>query len=464
MMGKNEGILMMEAWFRDAKFGIFVHWGIFAVAGVEASWSFFQHGTDKAVDPQGQWLGHEEYMRLAGGFTASRFDAREWARLFKAVGARYAVLTAKHHDGVALWPTAAGPLHLGMTGVRTGQDLVGEFCEAMREVGIHVGLYFSHLDWSHPDYASVWKGGRRENSRGAGEACGAGRFSYPKVVEEPARWERFLQFHRMQIRELCERYQPELIWFDGEWERTSEQWRMRELRGQLQTWRPGIVVNGRMGGLGDYLTPEQGMPVRAPRVDGGWSGELIPWEFCTTLNHQWGYSGDNSRLKPAHHLSRMLMEVAGMGGNLLLNIGPREDGTFDEIQRARLKDLGAWVRRNAEALFGKGESATDAGLPAGHVYGASTIARDRRTVYVCVFDQPVSGGDGEGEIAVKGIRNKVRRVRRVDSGLELGFTVEGGADWANVPGVLWVKMGGEFDPLGTVVAIELEGELDLYTG
>ena len=244
-------------WFTDARLGIFIHWGIYSEGKGSESWAF--HEGD---------MPYDTYLAQAKTFTAAKYHPERWAELFKEAGARYAVLTSKHHDGFALWDTAQSKLN-AKDSAPAGRDLIGPFCAALRKEGLKVGLYFSHLDWSHPDYASVLKEG------GVTEADRKNRFSYPQGPENPAAWERFLAFHRAQLREISERFHPDLFWFDGDWERSAAQWRMPELRKQLKEWLPGVILNSRMAGYGDYATPEQALPVRPPAG---------PWELCMTIN------------------------------------------------------------------------------------------------------------------------------------------------------------------------------------
>jgi alpha-L-fucosidase len=415
--------MTMQRWFPDAKLGIFVHWGIYAVDGVAESWSFFNGD-----------VSHEDYFRQLAGFTAARYDPDRWAELFAAAGARYAVLTAKHHDGVALWDTAASDLSV-VRRTPAGRDLVGPYCEALRRRGLKVGLYFSHLDWSHPDYATI----RPATVEGIVDSP----FAVPPAgAEDPARWERFLAFHRAQVRELVGRYRPDLLWFDGQWERDEHQWRFGELRQEILAAAPETILNGRLLGHGDYRTPEQGVPIVAP---GG------PWELCLTINDSWGYQGRDQNHKSVRQLVRTFAEVVGAGGNLLLDTGPRADGTILPGHEQRLRELGSWVARNADAVYG-----TVAGLPAGHHYGPSTLSPDRRTLYLCCFDAP------REFVAVRGLVNRVRRASALGSGEELGHRVVGG--FHGVPGVTYLDAPATLDPYATVLAVELDGELELYRG
>lgn len=195
---------------------------------------------------------------------------------------------------------------------------------------------------------------------------------------------------------------------------------------------------------GDYATPEQGVPLQAP--DG-------PWELCLTVNESWGYQGHDHSHKSAGQLVRYLTETIGAGGNLLLAVGPRADGTITGEQTVRLECLGAWIARHAPAVYG-----TVAGLPAGHHYGPSTLSADRRTLYLTCFDAP------RETVSVRGLRNAVRRVTVLGTGTALGHRVTGGLH--EVPGVLWIDAPtpAENDPYATVLAVELDGELDLYRG
>lgn len=412
----------LQPWFERAKLGIFVHWGIYAVRGVAESWSFFN----------GQ-ISYDDYMAQLDGFTASRFDADGWASLFEQAGARYAVLTAKHHDGVALWDTAAGDLSV-VRRTPARRDLIAEYVGAMRRHGLRAGLYFSHLDWSHRDYATV-RPARVDQEN---------RFAYPPPGEEdPSRWERFLTFQRAQIAELSDRFAPDLFWFDGDWERDERQWRMRELREEILARQPDVVLNARMRGHGDYATPEQGVPIEPP--DG-------PWELCLTVNDSWGWQVQDHNHKSARQLVQIFAETIGGGGNLLLDVGPREDGTITSEQAGRLRGLGEWIGRHADAVYDTGR-----GLPPGHFYGASTLSPDRGVLYLICFDRPAE------YVAVRGLRSKIRRATVVATGRELPVQAMGGM--AEVPGISYVAVtGADLDPYATVIALELDGELALYRG
>ncbi|QKW05338.1 alpha-L-fucosidase [Streptomyces sp. NA04227] len=424
--------MVMQPWFPDAKLGIFVHYGIYAVDGVPESWSFYL----------GQ-VSHTQYMKQLDGFTAANYDPAAWADLFARAGAGYAVLTARHHDGVALWDTAQSDLNV-VRRTPAGRDLIAPYVDALRARGLKVGLYYSHSDWSHPDYASVRHPDPPRIDTDV-TSINTNAFSAPPDgAEDPEAWNRFLAYRNAQVGELVDRFAPDLLWFDGEWERTEEQWRMGDLAAQIHAGNPHTILNARMLSHGDYATPEQGVPLHAP--DG-------PWELCLTVNDSWGFQHNDHHHKSVRQLVRYFTETIGMGGNLLLDVGPREDGTLTQEQTARLEGLGAWIRRHKEAVYG-----TVAGLPAGHHYGPSTLSADRRTLYLICFDPP------QETVAVRGLRTPVKRVSVLGTGTTLTHRVIGGLH--EVPGVLWIDAPPtpDIDTHATVLALELDGELDLYRG
>ena len=236
-----------------------------------------------------------------------------------------------------------------------------------------------------------------------------------------------------------------MLWFDGDWERDAEQWRFGELKELLQEWAPGVIVNSRMGKHGDYGTPEQAIPIASPAG---------AWEFCVTLNDHWGYMRGDDNHKSARQCIQMLVECAQMGGNLLLDIGPKNDGSMQPEQVGVLEKIGRWTHQYSEAIFG-----TTRGLPHGHFYGASTLSPDQTILYLFLFDIP------RGEIAVKGLRNLVQRATVMGHEGELSHRVLGGAPWAHLPGITWIDMAGApLDDDVTVIKLELDGPLDLYTG
>lgn len=409
-------------WFKDAKLGVFIHWGYYGVKGIGESWSMYH-----------KRISYDDYMAQGKEFTAKNYDPEAWAKLFKKIGARYAVLTTKHHDGVALWDTKFSHLNV-LEKTPAKRDLVAPFVAALRKENLKVGLYYSLIDWSHPDYDVVFP---RPNTRK----------NYPqKNQDQLSPWQRFLKFNNGQLKELSDTFKPDLFWFDGDWEKSSEQWRAQSLKDSLLTWNPKVVVNSRLKTYGDYSTPEQGIPVVRP--DGA-------WEFCMTMNDNWGYFPSDTNYKPKSQIIRTFVEVIASGGNLLLNIGPKPDGTIAEEQVERLEALGDWIRKHETAVFN-----SKAGLPYGHFYGPTMLNKDETKIYLALFDAP------KNYISLKGIQNKVKSIKVVGSNQELSFERNGGAAWNNIPGILRIEIpqGKNLDPNVTIIEVELEDALKLYRG
>ncbi len=401
-------------WFADAKFGVFIHWGIYAVDGIDESWSFFNGK-----------ISHADYMKQLAGFTAARYDPQAWADLIERSGARYAVLTSRHHDGVALWDSKQGINVVRDTPAR--RDLVGPFVDALRANDLKVGLYYSLPDWSYPDYDVHTRKVKRYD-----------------LAREPQRWQRFLSYMHAQLAELGERYQPDLWWFDGDWEHSAAEWEAAKVRADILARNPDAIINSRLQGYGDYATPEQGVPVLKPAAT--W------WELCLTMNKSWGYQPRDTEYKNANQLIHILADTIGMGGNLLLDIGPRADGSIDERQVEILEKIGRWTKKHAEAIYG---SRAGIGLP--HFHGPSTLSKDRRTIYLFVDGRP------SGELLVKGLDNQVLRARVVGSDAEVGHRVLGKHSWSKVPGLLYLKVPDDaWDPDMTVVALELDRPVSLF--
>lgn len=409
-------------WFEGAKLGIFIHWGYYGVKGIGESWSMYH-----------KRISYEDYMSQGKEFTAENYNPEEWAKLFKKVGARYAVLTTKHHDGVALWDTELSKLNVKEK-TPAKRNLVEPFVNALRNEDLKVGLYYSLCDWSHPDYDVVFP---RPDTRN----------DYPQKKQEYlSKWQRFVKFYKGQLKELNDAYHPDLFWFDGDWEKSSEQWRAQSLKDSLLAWNPKTIVNSRLKTYGDYSTPEQGVPIVRPTG---------AWEFCMTMNDNWGYFPSDTNYKPEAQIIRTFVEVIATGGNLLLNIGPKPDGTIAKEQEGRLLALGAWIKKHEKVVFD-----TKAGLPYGHFYGPTLLSNDASKIYLCLFDTP------NNYISLKGIQNKVKSIKVVGSNQELSFERNGGAAWNNIPGILRIEIPQveNIDANVTIIEVELEDALKLYRG
>lgn len=362
-------------------------------------------------------------VNLAAGAT---FDPELLSEGYKACGKQ---LKSGHVD-LAL-----------MSALDMARDLVKEYTAAMREAGLKVGLYYSLIDWSDPRYRTVYPEGMKK------EDCLNDIYGSPAgKEEEPEKWQEFLEFNNHQLKELMSNYGTvDLLWFDGDWERSAAQWKMPEFREYLHTLNPNVVLNSRMQGYGDYETPEQGIPLYGPK------GE---WEFCTTINDSWGYRPSDNDYKSSGQIVRMFCDCITLGGRMLLDIGPKEDGTLDERQEKVLLDLGGWIHDHKEAVFG-----TEKGLDYNHFLGGSTISADKKTMYLFVYDKP------QETLCVKGIKTPVKRVTVLHTGEELRFSYTGSLPWSGIPGTLWIWAGEmSIHPFATVVKVELEDEITYNLG
>ena len=257
------------------------------------------------------------------------------------------------------------------------KDLLTPFYAALDKRGIKRGAYFSVIDWSHPHYPAFTKDSNRY-----------------KVAEDKARWQKFLDFNNAQIAEINTAYKPDLWWFDGDWEHSAEEWNAPQIRNNILAQKPTAIINGRLQGYGDYDTPEQNFPVKRPHYN--W------WELCMTINNNWGYQPQDTFWKTPYEVITIFADAVSNGGNLLLDIGPREDGTIPPQQVHVLKELGAWNKKHGEAIFG-----TLGGMPQGHFYGPSTLSKDSATLYLFL------PGKVSGDIMVKGLKNEIKNIRVV---------------------------------------------------
>jgi len=397
-------------WFKGAKFGIFPCWCASSVRGIEQSWPIqpYHH----------QHIDVNEYEALVYDFKADKYNPEEWARIAKEAGARYAVLTTKHHDGYCLFDTKTTDYSAPKTG--PGKDLVGPYVEAFRNAGLKVGLYFSLIDWHDPDFPTI---PIRQH------------IASPKPFKhEPARWNNFLVRVYEQVRELLTNYgRIDLFWFDvAGWD--ANRWHSSELKTMMLNIQPHLVINNRLPGQGDYITPEQNIPTRPPD---GW------WETCMTMNNQWGYHPDPKQYKSSRRLIRILAEVAGKGGNLLLAVGPKPDGTFPTEAVERLKAIGQWMSHSSEAIYDT--------LPGPHAscfYGPMT--RRGNKLYLHVFDPPMEGID------VRGIDGDIAQAYLLKTGESLIVHKQMGRIIIDLP-------AEKCDEFNTVVVLEFREEPDWLT-
>ena len=421
-------------WWRSARFGMFVHWGLYAIPA--GAW---QGKTD-----YGEWIRDsaqiplEVYERFQSQWNPTAFDADAWARMAKQAGMKYVVITSKHHDGFCLYDSRFTDWDIGKT--PHGQDILQQLAAACERHGLRFCTYHSIMDWHHPDYLP-----RRPWEAAARSTDGADFRSYESYLHA-------------QVTEIVQRYRPAVMWFDGEWENTWNHDRGLRLWSLCRALDPRLIVNNRvdvhrggMGGfsqsgeaVGDFHTPEQEIPAT------GLPGQ--DWESCMTMNSHWGWNAADGSWKSSRELVRNLIDIASKGGNYLLNIGPRADGTFPPEAVQRLQEIGDWMQRNGEAIHGTTASVFDA-LP----WGRCTVRAGQRTtkLYLHVFDAPA-----DGRLELPGLGNRIVRAHVLGAPeRDIVVPAAAGADWA--PPVLQLP-AGPLDPIATVVVVELDGAPVVY--
>lgn len=397
-------------WFEDAKLGIFIHWGIYSVDGISESWSFFNN-----------YINHDNYIKQLNGFTAKNYKPKEWAKLIKQAGAKYTVITTKHHDGISLWNTKADKAITTLKDAAAKQDVITPFVQAIEQEGLHTGLYYSLPDWSHPYYDVFTRTRKRY-----------------ELAKEPNRWNHYVEYYQKQLSELSQQYKPELIWFDGDWEHNAEEWKAKETLSLLRKYNPNIIINSRLNHHGDYETPEQGIPVTRP--------DAKFWELCYTMNDSWGYQPFDKKYKSPNMIIRTLVDCISMGGNLLLDIGPKADGSIPEEQLNILKQLGRWTNKHAAAIYG-----TRAGIPVENYQGKSALSKDGKTLYLYVYEQ-------KPQLQLKGLLNSaVEKVAVVgDAASQVAFTAVGETIQLDLTKV-------NFDQDVTVLAVQFKDKIQWGT-
>lgn len=409
----RSGSELKMKWFEEAKLGIFIHWGIYSVNGIDESWSFYNG-----------YISHEDYLKQLKGFTAKNYNPADWVSLIKESGAKYAVITTKHHDGVALWDTKCSDLNV-VKKTPAGKDLIQPLVRELRKNNLKVGAYFSLLDWSHPDYPNHTREIKRYDN-------------------DSLRWNRFVDFNFCQLNELSSLFNPDLFWFDGDWEQSAERWKAKEISNLLTTHNKNVILNSRIQGYGDYATPEQGLPITKPADK--------YWELCMTINDSWGYQGNDRNYKTPNQVINIFTECISKGGNLLLDIGPKPDGTIPDEQIVVLKELGRWAKKHAEAVY-----ATKAGIPEGHFLGPTSLNKTGDILYLYLPYKPI------GPVMIKGLKNKINRIWVVGNGTKLNWDIKMKSYWSAVPGIAYIDVPDYvLDPQVTVLAVLLDGKIDLY--
>ena len=423
-------------WFRDAKFGMFIHWGAYSTAGGE--WN------GRRVGGVGEWLltnaqiKPEDYEALQKQFNPVKFDAKRWVAIAKDAGMKYIVITSKHHDGFGLWDSALGEWDVGGSPFAP-RDPLKELADACTAAGIRLCFYHSIMDWHHPDYLP--------------------RRPWDTRPTDGAEYGRYIEYMKGQLKELTSgKYgKVGILWFDGEWEGTWTHEMGKDLYDYVRSLDADIIVNNRvdtgrsgMEGItregdyrGDYGTPEQQIP--ATGLPAG-----VDWETCMTMNDTWGFKKHDSNWKSSTDLIRKLVDIASKGGNFLLNVGPTGEGEIPEASVERLAAMGAWMKVNARAIQGTMANPFPEPPAWGRVTRAVNPDQSDR-LYLHVFDWPK-----DGKLRLSGLISEPKAVQILGQRTRNLWPSEKDGD-------AWVfHLPTEpLDPICTVVAVDLAEPLDV---
>lgn len=416
-------------WYREARFGMFIHWGLYAIPA------------------RGEWvrsiekMPESQYMQYFREFSAKDYDPKAWAKAAKQAGMKYAVMTAKHHDGFCLFDSKLTDYK--STNTPFGRDAIREYLDAFRAEGLKVGLYYSLLDWHHPDYPHYqdWHHPEREN---------------PAESNENRDFSRYLDYMHGQIEELLTNYgKIDILWFDFSYDKLKgEAWQPEKILAMLKKYQPWALIDNRMevGGegfgslvtenpsdyCGDFLCPEQVIP---PYGLKDYKGRDVMWEANFTMNNNWGYHAADHHFKPSEMLIRKLVECVSKNGNMLLNVGPDARGRIPAESLKILKEIGDWMADNSESIYGCGASS----LPKPD-FGRITQKGD--TLYYHVFDAPV------GYVPVSKNEGETVTARLLSTGAEL----DAGPKWntGGYPEYAFISLGPDPKlptPADTVIAV-----------
>jgi alpha-L-fucosidase len=363
----------------------------------------------------------QEYQYYADNFNPVGFDPDAWAALAKEAGVKYVVITSKHHDGFAIYDSAYSDYDVMRA--KYGRDILGPLSASMRRAAIPLGFYYSIMDWHHPDYLPRrgWETGRTAKGADFG---------------------RYMDFATNQVKELVAKYDPAVLWFDGEWEHSNEEQRAFAIGKMLMEMKPALLINDRLyrrePGYGDFGTPENFVPATGVRNPDG-SPRL--WEACYTMNwNGWGYNRYETEFHSSSQLIRQLIEIVSKGGNLLLNVGPRPDGRIQDDFASRLREIGAWLKTNGEAIYGTTASVFER-LP---FFGRCTVKGT--TLYIHVMGWPA-----DKTIRLPGLKTGVKKAYLLaDRSKPLAFRRAGKDVVLTVP-------ARAVDADATVVVVELQG-------
>jgi alpha-L-fucosidase len=414
MPGQNDSRM---DWWRDARFGMFIHWGIYSVPA-HAEW-FMNNGH----------VPRDQYAKYAAQFDPVKFDADRWARIAAAGGVKYLVITSKHHDGFCMFNTKATDYNV-VDDTPWHKDPLKALSEACRRHGIRFCVYYSIMDWHSPDQQAADPDPEHP--------------TYNPTSFVPGKKEAYIQYMKTELQELITQYHPAVLWFDGEWMKGWTDQDGRDLYRYLRSLDPELIINNRVKGAGDYETPEQRIPPNGlPGHD---------WETCMTINNNWGYDADDKNFKSAKTLLHNLIDIASKGGNYLLNVGPDSTGTIPQPEVERLRQMGDWLKINGKAIYGTTASPFEHQLSWGRC--TKRITAKGTTLYLHVFDWPK-----DGKLVVPGLKNKIRKAYLLQSnafGWHKHLPVSNQAD-----GVTLSVPATAPDKISSTIVLKIKGALDI---
>jgi alpha-L-fucosidase len=425
-------------WWRDARFGMFIHWGVYSVpAGAYKG---------QKINRIGEWIMNRgkipvaEYQQFAKEFNPVNFNADEWVQMAKVAGMKYIVITAKHHDGFAMFKSNASKWNI-VDATPYGKDILKQLAAACKKNGIRLGFYYSHAqDWNNPGGAAS----RKPATEGWANPDSTTIDAYTKAHSghwDPAQTTKTMSQYIddvavPQVKELLTNYgDVAVFWWDTPTDMTDE---YAAKLNALLSLQPMIITNDRLkrpNYPGDYKTPEQKIPTLS-ELDGK------DWETCMTMNETWGYKSYANNWKSVETLVRNLIDIASKGGNYLLNVGPKSDGTFPQQSIDILKGMGAWMNINSEAIYGT-KSNPLAPVNWGRI--TSKESKNGTTLYLSVFDWPK-----DGKLVVPGLKNEITSAKLLANGESVKTKSEDEG--------LTIKLPEKAsDPIATVIKLELKG-------
>lgn len=380
-------------WWTDARFGMFIHWGLYALPA--------RHEWVKNAER----MTNGQYQKYFDMFNPDMWDPHEWAKMAKAAGMKYVVLTAKHHEGFCLFDSKFTDYK--STNTPYGKDIVKEYVEAFRAEGLKVGFYYSLLDWHHPDYTIDSNHPQRQTSDSAYARLNKGRDM-----------SKYREYIKNQVRELLTNYgEISIIWFDfsfpGKHGKGHDDWDSENLLKMARSLQPGIIVDDRLDlenveGGWDFTTPEQVQVSKWPEIN----GKKVPWETCQTFSGSWGYYRDEYTWKSPAQLLELLIESVSKGGNLLLNVGPTARGVFDYRAQDRLKAMGDWMKYNNRSIYNCTEAPADFIAPPNTLLTYNPVTN---RLYVHLLAYPL------GSLTLSRMADRVKYIQFLHDASEIRF-------------------------------------------